>query len=77
MVSAPTCIGRKTSRKIYLSPSVQTIRGKDMSFHLPLVDTTQFLLRKFLELKWTPQFLMDGTKIISMIEENLHIFWFF
>jgi len=27
----------------------------------------QFLLRKFLELRWTPQMIMDGTKILSMI----------
>jgi len=34
---------------------------------------TQFLLRKFLELRRTPQLIMDGTKILSMIVENLHI----
>jgi len=34
----------------------------------------QFLLRKFLELRWTPQLIMDGTKILSMIVENLHFF---
>ena len=31
----------------------------------------QFLLRKFLELRWTPQLIMDVTKILSMIVENL------
>ena len=35
---------------------------------------TQFLLRKFLDLRWTPQLIMDGTKILSMIIENLHFF---
>jgi hypothetical protein len=32
----------------------------------------QFLLRKFLEMRWTPQLIMDGTKILSMIVENLY-----
>jgi len=32
----------------------------------------QFLLRNFLELTWTPQLIMDGTKILSIIVENLH-----
>ena len=27
----------------------------------------QFLLRRFLELRWTPQFVMDGTKILRMV----------
>jgi hypothetical protein len=31
----------------------------------------QFLLRRFLELRWTPQLIMDGTKFLSMIVENL------
>jgi hypothetical protein len=26
-----------------------------------------FLLRKFLELRWTPELIMDGTKILSMV----------
>jgi len=37
---------------------------------------TMFLLRKFLELRWTPQLLIDCTKILSMIVENLHLFGF-
>jgi hypothetical protein len=32
----------------------------------------QFLFRKILELRWTPQLIMDGTKILSMVVENLH-----
>jgi len=32
----------------------------------------RFLLRKFLELIWTPQLITDGTKILSMIVENLY-----
>ena len=28
--------------------------------------------RRFLELRWVPQLLMDGTKILSMSVENLH-----
>ena len=32
----------------------------------------QFLLRRFLELRWTPQLIMDGSKILSMVVENLH-----
>jgi hypothetical protein len=31
----------------------------------------QFLLKRFLELKWTPNLVMDGTKIISMKVEHL------
>jgi hypothetical protein len=31
----------------------------------------QFLLRRFLELKWTPKLIMDGTKILSMSVEHL------
>ena len=41
-------------------------------FHTTLVDTTQFLLRRFLELGWVPQLIMDGTKILSMSVENFH-----
>jgi hypothetical protein len=36
------------------------------------VDTTQFLLRNLLELRWTPQLIKDGTIILSMIIENLY-----
>ena len=32
----------------------------------------QFLLRKFLKLRWTPQMIMGGTKILGMVVENLH-----
>ena len=31
----------------------------------------QFLLRKFLEPRWVPKLIMDGTKILSMVVENL------
>ena len=31
----------------------------------------QFLLRRFLELRWTTQLIMDGAKILSMVVENL------
>jgi len=34
----------------------------------------KFLLRKLHELRWTPQLIMDGTKILSMVVENVH-FW--
>ena len=40
-----------------------------MSFHTTLVDTTQFLLR-FLELRWEPKLIIDGSKILSMVVEN-------
>jgi len=32
----------------------------------------QFLLRRFLELRWTLQLIMEGSKILSMVVENLH-----
>ena len=32
----------------------------------------QFLLRRFLELRWVPKLIMDGTKFLSMVVENLH-----
>ena len=32
----------------------------------------QFLLRRFLELRWIPELIMDGTKILSMRVENLN-----
>jgi len=32
----------------------------------------QFLLRRFLELRWAPQLIIDGSKILSMVVENLH-----
>jgi len=35
---------------------------------------SQFLLRRFLELRWVPQMIMDGTNILSMSVENLHFF---
>jgi hypothetical protein len=31
----------------------------------------QFILRRFLELRWIPKFIMDGTKILSMCVEHL------
>ena len=30
----------------------------------------QFLLRKFLELRWKPELIKDGSKILSMVVEN-------
>jgi len=32
----------------------------------------QFLLRRFLGLRWAPQLIMDGSKILSTVVENLH-----
>jgi len=32
----------------------------------------QFLLRKFLELRWKPELIMDGSKILSMVVANLY-----
>ena len=32
----------------------------------------QSLLRRFLELRWVPKLIMDGTKILRMVVENLH-----
>ena len=34
---------------------------------------TQFLRREFMEIRWTPQLIMDGTKILSMVVENLYL----
>ena len=31
-----------------------------------------YLLRKFLELSWAPQLIMDDTTIFSTVVENLH-----
>ena len=33
---------------------------------------TQFLLRRFLELKWVHELIIDGAKILSMRLENLN-----
>ena len=33
----------------------------------------QFLLRRFLDLRWAPQLIVDGSKIFSMVVEYLHI----
>jgi len=32
----------------------------------------QFLLRMFLELRWEPKLIMDSSKILSTVVENLH-----
>jgi len=32
----------------------------------------QFLLRRFVELRWEPKLIMDGSKILSMVVENFH-----
>ena len=32
----------------------------------------QFLLRRFLEIRWVPELIMDSTKNLSMSMENLH-----
>jgi hypothetical protein len=29
-------------------------------------------MQRFLELRWLPQLIMDGTKILSMVVENFH-----
>ena len=44
-----------------------------MLYLITIVDTTQFLLRKFLELRWTPKLVTDDTKILSMNVENLNL----
>ena len=36
------------------------------------MDTTQFLLRRFLELRWEPKLIVDGSKIVSMVVEHFH-----
>ena len=41
--------------------------------HVSLAYNSQFLLRTFVELRWTPQFIMDSTKNLTMIFEHLHI----
>ena len=43
-----------------------------MLFHTTVVDTTQFLLRRFLEFRWVSKLIMDGAKILSMSVENFY-----
>jgi len=53
-------LSRQFSDKIYVIS--HNSRGYD----------AQFLLRRFLELRWEPKLIMDGSKILSMVVENLH-----
>jgi len=32
----------------------------------------QFILRRFLEMSWASQLIMDGSKFLSMVVDNLH-----
>ena len=43
-----------------------------MSHNITREYDAQFLIRKILELRWTPQLIIDGTKILNLIVENLH-----
>jgi len=47
-------LSRPFDDKIYVTP--HNSRGYD----------AQFLLQRFLELRWVPQFIMDGTKTLSV-----------
>ena len=69
-----TCFGRKTPwvNLLIISGCLVHSRTRFMLFHITHGYDAQFLLRKFLELRWTPQLIMDGTKILSMIVENLY-----
>jgi len=51
-------------------------RFADGIYAITQLSWKQFLLRNFLELRWTPQFIMDGTKILSTIVEKLHFLFF-
>jgi hypothetical protein len=51
---------------------LQTFREQDISHNSRGYDA-QFLLPKFLELRWVPQLIMDGTKILNVVVENLHL----
>jgi len=53
-------ISRPFANKIYAI--LHNSRGYD----------AQFLLRRFLELRWEPKLIMDGSKILSMVVENFH-----
>jgi len=53
-------LSRPFADKVYVIS--HTSRGYD----------AQFLIRKFLELRWEPKLIMDGGKILSVVVENLH-----
>ena len=43
-----------------------------MTYHITLVDKTQIYAAKVSGTNWTPQLLMDGTKILSTAFDHLH-----
>jgi len=47
-------------------------RTRFMLFHTTLVDTTQFLLKRFMELRLVPQMIMDCSNVLSVVVEKLH-----
>ena len=53
-------LSRPFADKVYVIS--HTSRGYD----------AQFLLRRYLELRWEPKLIMDGSEILNMVVENLH-----
>jgi len=47
-------------------------RTRFMLFHTTHGYDAQFLLSRFLALRWAPQMIMNGSKILSMVVENPH-----
>ena len=58
--------------KFITSGSLDNSRIRYVITHNSRGYDVQFLLRKFLELRWTAELIMDVTKILSMIVENLY-----
>ena len=56
----------------FISGCLEHLQIRFMLSHTNLEDTTQFLLRRFLELRWVPQLRKDGTEILSMTVKNFY-----
>ena len=64
----------RTRRNIYrISQAVPTVLIYGLCYFTQLSRThAQFLLRRFLELKWVTQLMIDVSNILSILVENLH-----
>jgi hypothetical protein len=67
------CYGSKSyANLLNVSGYLDHLWIRSMSFLITVLDTKQFLLRKFLELRWGPQLIKGGTKMLSTCAENLN-----
>ena len=65
VVSVSIRFGKTTwANLLIISGSPDLSHGSFTLFHTTLVNKMQFLIRRFLEPRWPPQLIMEGSKIL-------------